>query len=203
MQWFTDGVLNYTKQNDAGIPDEALRVVMHSTASAEYFRVDWLVVREDRELSYAHPSVTGYMAYLNDTGVWNADNLTLTVRTKQDSAQDMFVYVPLAYRNYYCSVKKGGTEHTAVKFFRSRRELKLYTLGGGYKKIDLEMVDPPEWLVDFAYWFMAATRISLAPLLKIWDRLAKKNKLLPYLVILLGQVFIIFAVWLIWRWIGF
>ena len=67
----------------------------------------------------------------------------------------------------------------------------------------LKLIDPPEWLIDFSYWLMAATGISLAPLLKIWDWLVKKNKMLPYLLILLGLVFLVFAAWLIWQWISF
>lgn len=50
---------------------------------------------------------------------------------------------------------------------------------------------------------MAATGVSLLPLLKIWDRLAKRYKLLPYVVVLLGLVFLAFAVWFIWRWFSF
>ena len=202
-RWYVDGVLNYTRQNDAGVPDDALRVLMHSTHSAESFRVDWLVVREDRELAYTYPSLSGYQCYLEDTGVWTSSNLTLTVRTKDDYQQDMYTYIPTSYRNYYCAVKKNGAAHTDVKFTRSIRELAIMGFDSGVKKVDIEMVDPPEWLVDFAYWFMAATGISLAPLLKVWDLLAKKNKLLPYLVILIGLVFLVFAVWLIWRWISF
>ena len=71
------------------------------------------------------------------------------------------------------------------------------------KEIVLKLIDPPEWLVDFSYWLMAATGISLAPLLKIWDILSKKHRLLPYIVILLGLVFLALAVWFVWRWINF
>ena len=45
--------------------------------------------------------------------------------------------------------------------------------------------------------------ILKAPLLKLWDGLARRHKLLPYTVMLLGLVFLVFAVWYLWRWISF
>ena len=103
------------------------------------------------------------------------------------------------------SIKVNGTKVTSnINFIRATRVLNFSSSFMSINKlIELQLIDPLEWLVDFSYWLMATTGVSLAPLLKIWGRLSKKHRLLPYTVILLGLVFLALAVWFVWRWISF
>jgi len=141
------------------------------------------------------------------TYTWNETEKKLTVLATGGGATDAHwgFHIPLSYRNYFVEVKVNGTKVTSdINFIRSTRVLNLSSpFTTINKQIDLQLIDPPVWLVDFSYWFMAATGISLAPLLKLWDRLAKRHKLLPYIVMLIGLVFLGFAVWYLWQWIGF
>lgn len=203
-RWYIDGVLEYTMAAANEIPDCDMRVGYRTNVQARSALVDWVSIRQDREQEYEHPHIVGlngtaYTGYGFDepTLTWEG-NVTFT------SNYDLDLYLPLSYRSYFAEVKINGTTHTNVKFTRSSRELHIKGIPANLKRwVTVAMVDPPEWLVDFSYWFMAATGVSLAPLLKIWDKLAKKHKLLPYLVVMLGLVFLAFAVWFIWQWLSF
>lgn len=203
VRYYIDGVLKHTVTSD--VPDCDMRLTYRRNADpGSQVWVDWVSVRQDREVEYDHPHIVG----LNGTAYtgygFNSSTLTWTGDLKHTSNYDLDLYLPLSYKNYFAEVKINGTTHTNVKFTRSSRELHVRGISANLKQhVTVKMVDPPEWLVDFSYWFMAATGFSLAPLLKIWDRLAKIHKLLPYLAIFLGLVFLCFAVWYTWQWISF
>jgi len=175
---------------------------------------DFVQITEDREAMFTHPTMT----YLNlsrrpDTAVlqhdWNATSKTLTLKLKGYGSQSSFkVYRPDSFKSYFVEVKLNGTKTTNISFNRAAKEIRVYNQNLGPSSdrehtYTIQFIDPPVWLVDFAFWFMAATGVSLAPLLKIWDRLAKRHKMLPYLAIFLGLMFLFFAVWYLWQWITF
>lgn len=139
--------------------------------------------------------------YSIQSKAWFPSNVTLKAVVSGGGTYTMKVYIPLSWKNYFVDVKKDGGAWTNLAFQRSTRELSIKGLTG--TTVTIQMVDPPEWMVNFAYWFGSATGVSLLPLLKIWDRLAKKHKLLPYAVVLLGLVLLAFAVWFIWQLISF
>jgi len=98
-------------------------------------------------------------------------------------------------------VKANGTKVTSnINFIRKTRILNFSSSFTTInKEIMLKLIDPPEWLVDFGYWLMAATGVSLAPLLKLWDGLSRRHKLLLHIVILRGFEFLVLVVWYLWR----
>lgn len=196
----------YENQLTTNVMDELGRVVLRSDQWVPgRLYVDSVEVREDRELDYAVPEVVSLNAsgteYPIQDKAWFPGNVTLRAHVSGGGTYTMKVYIPTSWRNYFCEVKKNGASYTNLAFARSARELSIKGLTGTV--VTIQMVDPPEWMVNFAYWFGSATGISLLPLLKIWDRLAKKHKLLPYAVVLLGLVLLAFAVWFIWQLISF
>jgi len=162
---------------------------------------DWVEYQEDREANFDTPDLVNNWGYptLSDR-TWFSGNNTWLIRTTGLNT-NITVFIPSEWRSYFCEVKVDGAAHTNLGFVRSARTLKVKGLSSS--NVSIAMVDPPELLVNFAYWFGSATGVSLLPLLKIWDRLAKRHKTLPYVVTVLGAVLLAFAVWFIWQWISF
>jgi len=202
MEVSTNVNLNYTR----------IKIDSASTGSNTFY-IDWLNYTEAYDGGgRGEPSIEKCRQLSNlmtqfTTYEWSAADLNLTVMAQCAGATGAHwqFHIPPAYKNYFVEVKVNGTKVTSnINFKRKTRILNFSSpFTSINKEIVLKLVDPPEWLVDFSYWFMAATGVSLAPLLKIWDRLAKRHKMLPYVVILLGLVFLAFAVWFIWQWISF
>ncbi|MCW3992406.1 MAG: hypothetical protein NWE79_06835 [Candidatus Bathyarchaeota archaeon] len=162
---------------------------------------DWVEYQEDREANFETPDLVntwGYPTLSNRT--WFSGNGTWLLRTAGLDT-NMTIFIPTEWRSYFCEVKVDGAGHTNLGFTRSTRTLEVKGLSSS--NVSISMVDPPEWMVNFAYWFGSATGISLLPLLKIWDRLAKRRRALPYIVALLGLVLMALAVWFTWQWIRF
>jgi len=198
----TDVNLNYTR----------IKIDTASLGSNTFY-MDWIKFTEDYEGGgREEPSIEKCRQYTNlmtkfSTYTWSGEDLKLTIIAQCSGATDAHwqFHIPAAYKNYFVEVKVNGTKVTSnINFIRAKRVLNFSSAFTTInKEIVLKLIDPPEWLVDFSYWFMVATGVSLAPLLKIWDRLSKKHRLLPYIVILLGFVFLALAVWFVWRWISF
>jgi len=206
VRFYFDGTLNDTITTN--VPDTPMVVTIYTDtwASDQTHRlyIDQIIVKEDREATFDTPDLSFCNSTANDhvtSNSWNSSTLTRTITTAAGGTYWVKVYIPTSYRSYFAEVKKDGAVYTNVAFRRATRELSIKGLTT--TTLAIKMVDPPEWLVDFSYWFMAATGVSLAPLLKLWDRLAKIHKLLPYLAVFLGLVFLCFAVWFTWQWISF
>ena len=190
----------YKTQVTANVFSDITRLTIITSAGTEAL-FDWVEYHEDREANFETPDLVntwGYPTLSNRT--WFSGNGTWLLRTAGLDT-NMTVFIPSEWRSYFCEVKVDGAGHTNLGFTRSTRTLEVKGLSSS--NVSISMVDPPEWVVNFAYWFGSATGISLLPLLKIWDRLAKKHKALPYVAILLGLVFMVFAVWFTWQWIRF
>jgi len=53
-------------------------------------------------------------------------------------------------------------------------------------------------LVNLYYWLLGFG-ISIASLLKLWDKLAAIHKLLPYVVLAVAVAFLVVAAWYAWQ----
>ena len=219
--WESDRILLYkdaalqstmTITTDVNLNHTRIKIDTASLGSNTFY-MDWIKFTEDYEGGgREEPSIEKCRQYTNlmtkfSTYTWSGEDLKLTIMAQCSGATDAHwqFHIPPAYKNYFVEVKVNGTKVTSnINFIRATRVLNFSSSFTTInKEIVLKLIDPPEWLVDFAYWFMAATGVSLAPLLKTWDRLSKKHRLLPYIVILLGLVFLALAVWFVWQWIIF
>lgn len=198
------------------INQQPSRIRVKSDASGgQLVQIDYIKYEEDFDVAArsvpsivkTDPHTTAGWIMNFASYAWFEDNLTLRIDTSPSGSHDetFWMHVPSAYRNYFCEVDIDGTGITDLKFYRADRYLEFNgTVNNAAPSVvRLHLVDPPEWMVNFAYWFGSATGVSLLPLLKIWDRLAKRHKILPYIVMLLGLVFSMFAIWFIWQLISF
>jgi len=194
-RFFINGTLDKTLNHDMGNGPHYFQYDVKSGAD-DTLLIDWIYISEDWEACWPAPTYSycsvGDAAVLNEH-TWYPSNLTLHLDINRAGSWTAGIYIPEAYRSYFCEVKEDGSPTTSVSFIRSRRELRVAVTGDSL--ISVALIDPPEWMVNFAYWFMAATGVSLAPLLKIWDRLARRHKALPYIVTLMGLVFLVVGMW--------
>ena len=193
VKFYVDGVLKQTVNTN--IIQSRAKPWLSQPDSAQSLYIDYFYLEEERETSYLRPDI----CYANITNwinpSWTEGNKTLWASMTGSGTYVYKIYVPSTYAQYFAEVKKNGVAYTNFSFDMASRELLIKGLTGTV--VSAAFVDPPQILVNLYYWLLGFG-ISIAPLLKIWDKLAKIHKLLPYLGIAIAIAFLVVAAWYAW-----
>jgi len=195
VKFYVNGTLQFT--SSTYIIQSRAKVFLRNPAGSGYnLYVDYVYLEEDRSSTY----VTPHVSYANITNwlnpSWTESNKTLWASMTGGGTYAYKVYIPSSYLNYFAEVKVNGNPHTNIAFNMPTHELSVKGLTGTV--VSVQLVDPPQVLVNLYYWLLGFG-ISIAPLLKLWDKLAKIHKLLPYVVIAVAIVFLCAAAWYAWQ----
>ena len=218
VQFLINGTLVETYTAANLIPNSPMWGVVyyiHDVDSFANMTMDWVRITDDRGLYLTDPTIVRddiknpAMASTVMVHTWVPANRTLVFELKTvhaDSNCSLWVYRPERLKNYFVQVKRNGTLQTAIKFNRVTKEIRILSQDLAITtryRYEITFVDPPQWLVDFAFWLIAATGISIMPIVKWWEKTEKINKYLPYILIVIGLVSAIFALWYIWQYLTF
>jgi len=174
----------------------------------QLIQVDWIRYEEDYEYSRGHPSLIKARASTNDPWIhkffklsWFEENHTLQLKPDGgDFTADFDIYIPRAYRNYICEVYDDGVKLTNIAFIRAERRLRFSTTvtGADPDLIEVRLVDPEPWMVQL-YYTLLPLGIDIGVLLRWYDRLKKKHPALPWLLLIIFIVLVIFVGFLAYR----
>lgn len=195
VKFYVNGTSKWNCTTAASIIQSRAKLYLRALAAEYDFDVDYVYLEEDRPVTYVTPHISyaNITAWLNPS--WTEGNKTLWASMTGSGTYIYKVYVPSTYLQYFAEVKKNGVVTTNIAFDMAARELSVKGITGTI--VAVQLVDPPQILVNLYYWLLGFG-ISIAPLLKVWDKLASIHKLLPYVLIVVAAACLIVAAWSLW-----
>jgi len=182
------------------VPEKPLMVYIDThLASGATIWLDWMRVEVDAEKVYDRPSVVFWKGADVPREEWDGSKLNLTVYHPAYMADKIRVYIPRAYRSYICEVYRGSTKLNTIKFSRLNRTLTIYDiLSAPSGKVHILLVDPEPWMVQL-YYSLLPLGIDIGVLLRWYDRLKKRHPALPWLLLIIFIILVIFVGYLAYR----